>query len=448
VAESSPPPPEEPSTETAPHGEGRAAEWAPSVGQWMAGNYRLERLVGTGGIGMVFAARDASLDRVVAIKVLRDETSMRPELQQALHDEARKLAAVRHPHIVTVYGCGWHRRCPYVVMELIEGSNALAALQRARGLLPVEDVLRILRAVASGLDELHRHDIVHGDVKPSNVLLGSDDQVKLTDVGMTLGSSQQLSIRGTPAFQAPERIVSGEGPSKPADLYAFGVTAFQLFTGRLPFLGSTADVLTRAVSTAPPAPSEIRPDLPATFDVILTRLLSKDPAERLPRSSEAVDQLARALAVSRSERQTQRHRAITASTESNGHIERIVVADDDPDLRYMLAASLPTILGHGCIVEGVPDGDATLAIAVKQMPDALVIDLQMPGMATQALVEAIRALPHGERVAIVVITGSGGASDWRALQAAGCDACLLKPFEAGELALALRRHASRRSAGR
>lgn len=443
MAESSPPP-EEPSTETAPFGDGRKADWAPSIGQWMAGTYRLERVVGTGGIGVVFAAHDVSLDRTVAIKVLRDETSGRAELQQALHEEARRLAAVRHPHVVTVFGCGWHRRCPYVVMELIEGSNALATLQRARGLLPIEDVVRILRAVAAGLDELHRHDIVHGDVKPSNVLLGEGDQVKLTDVGMTNGSSQQLSIRGTPAFQAPERIVSGQGPSKPADLYSFGVTAYQLLTGRLPFLGATSEVLTRAVSANAPAPSEVRPDLPSSFDAILSRALSKDPERRFLRASDVVDELARALAVSRTERRTVRHRAIGAQPDPE--LGRVVVADDDPDLRYMLTASLPTILGRGCRVEGVPDGDAALAAAVKRMPDALVIDLSMPGMATKALVESIRALPGGDRVAIVVITGSGGASEWKALHAAGSDACLLKPFDGEELAMALRRHAAIRRA--
>lgn len=414
-----------------------AIEPAPSPGQWFAGIYKLERVLGEGGVGIVFAARDASLERPIAIKVLRPELRERAELRAALLHEGRRLAEVRHPNVVTVHACGTHRGMPFVAMELVEGANALELLVAAGGRLPTDEVLDLLEAIARGLDALHAIGLVHGDLKPSNVLVGAGRRVKLIDVGLGGASSGDELIRGTAAFLAPERLRGLVGPSRAADLYAFGVTAYQLLTGHLPFEGAGRAAADEALRGRPPAPSQLRPELPRELDAILREQLMAPRPEQRPMSARAAMASVRAAF-------GQRQRG-AANDRAEPRLRHIVVADDDDDFRELLGDAIALSI-EGCVVDRVGSGDEALDCVKRAPPDAVILDLCMPGTPTETITRSIRSLLGGQAIPIVVLTGTGGSKDWALLREAGADACLLKPVEPSELLAQLGRHAARRQA--
>ncbi len=169
------------------------------------------------------------------------------------------------------------------------------------------------------------------------------------------------------------------------------------------------------------------------LESIFDALLAKEPAERPPTATIAVAAIRRALGVGTGTRVARQATSM----------RRLLIADDDPDLVQMLSIAIASSL-RGCAVEGVGTGDDALVSAEHQLPDGVVLDLQMPGRSAPEITRALRALPGGETIPILVVTGSGSASDWREVRAAGADACLLKPFDVAELVASLERCATQR----
>lgn len=390
--------------------------WDPQPGQWIGGAYRVVREIGRGGVARVLEAWDATLSRRVALKVLLPELEDRAELRSALGAEARELAAVESPRVVTVFGRGQHRGHPFVVMELVDGTNARLALAEHSGAMPLARVATLLADVGEGVTAIHGSGLVHGDLKPTNVLVDGAGRAKLVDVA---GATNGVVIATTPAYLAPERR-GGGGATIASDLYAFGVTAFELITGRLPLEPTSSASALRNVSRR--------------VDGCLARAMSPHPRDRPSSAAAFGRELAHALGHPR------RDSGRWPST------PRILVADDDVDLRELLAACLRAELPASTIVS-LGDADSLLGEAMRALPDAVVLDLVMPGTPAVETIRRVRALEGGSAVAIVVMTGVGSASDWRALRAAGADACLLKPFDVTELLAQLSRRMRARASG-
>ena len=275
----------------------------------IAGKYFVERRLGKGGMGAVYLARHTALDKRFALKLILTEGAISKQARDDFETEARALGRLNHPHIVDVtdYGVESNGGLPYLVMEYLEGQT-LAQLLRVRSMLDFPEALPILRAAASAIDCAHEQNIVHGDLKPSNLFLaGSQDSppiVKIVDFGLARltasgaqegsggsGSSQNSHdasshIRGTPAYMAPE-LFRGEDASPSSDRFAFGVLAYQVLTGRLPF-GDYLQEVVRNVRAAPPAPSTLKAGLPRELDAPLLALLKLDPQDRPRSAGEAV----------------------------------------------------------------------------------------------------------------------------------------------------------------
>ncbi len=256
-------------------------------GDLIAGRYELEELLGTGGMSTVFRARDAQLGRRVAIKILHEWYGDDPESVERFRREARAVAQLSHPNIVTVIDRGEDEGRQYIVFEHVEGENLKEFVQRS-GRLPVRRALELAVAVADGLAFAHGRGLVHRDVKPQNVLLSSEGEVKVTDFGIARsldvehGVTQTGTVLGTGEYLAPEQA-SGRPVSPATDVYSLGVVLWELLAGDVPFVGENfVAVAMRHVNEPVPSLRERRPDVSPRLAAAVERALAKDPARRFP----------------------------------------------------------------------------------------------------------------------------------------------------------------------
>jgi eukaryotic-like serine/threonine-protein kinase len=273
----------------------------PQPGDLIADRFELEELVGTGGMSTVFRARDLQLDRLVAIKILHERYVDDPEYLERFRREARAVARLSHPNIVTVIDRGDDGGRQYIVFEHVEGEN-LKELVTRTGRLPPRRALELVIPVADGLAFAHERGLVHRDVKPQNVLLSSEGEIKVTDFGIARsldvehGVTQTGTVLGTSEYLAPEQA-SGEPVSPATDEYSLGVVLWELLTGEVPFTGENfVAVALRHVNEPPPSLREQRPDLSPRLAAAVERALAKDPARRFPSMSALATELRACLA--------------------------------------------------------------------------------------------------------------------------------------------------------
>ncbi|MGW3295901.1 serine/threonine-protein kinase [Streptomyces xiamenensis] len=263
--------------------------------QLLGGRYRLVRLLGEGGMGQVWEARDETLERTVAVKVislLAGGGSRGDEARARFLREARITARLQHPNIVTLHDLGetgtGNDRVPFLVMELVRGEGLDAKLRR--GAVAARDAARWGAQIARALAEAHDGGVLHRDIKPSNILITPAGTVKVLDFGVARAADPGASgdhltrtgfIVGTPAYMAPEQARGHPEPR--SDLYALGCVLFELLTGRLPFPApDTVGHLAAHLTQEPPAPGALVPGIPPAWDDLVLTLLRKDPARRHP----------------------------------------------------------------------------------------------------------------------------------------------------------------------
>jgi serine/threonine protein kinase len=258
-----------------------------TVGESIGGRYRLEELVGSGGMSTVYKAHDTLLERNVALKILHEHHLDDAEYVERFRREARTVAQLSHPNIVTVIDRGDVDGRPFIVFEYVDGQTLDQLLAR-RGALPIDEALEIAIASARGLAFAHRHGLVHRDVKPQNILLNGDREPKVTDFGIARsldvkkGVTQTGTVLGTSNYIAPEQA-SGEGASAQSDVYSLGVVLFELLTGGVPFKGENfVTVAMRHINEPPPSVSAQRSDVPPCVAAAVSRALAKNPRDRFP----------------------------------------------------------------------------------------------------------------------------------------------------------------------
>ncbi len=264
----------------------------------LKGRYRLLAQHGSGGMAVVYKAKDLLLERLVAIKILRPSLTTDPEFLKRFRQEARNVANLSHPNIVTVHDVGQDGNTHFIVMEYVDGQD-LKRLIRAEAPFSIDRALSIAIKICAGVGYAHRAGLVHADVKPQNVLVTANYKtVKVTDFGIAQALSatthppeRQKVVWGSPHYFSPEQA-QGESPTPASDVYAIGIVLFEMLTGRLPFVGTDQQALAMAhIKEPPPNASDFNPNIPEHLDRILQKVLSKERTSRY----RTADQLGRIL---------------------------------------------------------------------------------------------------------------------------------------------------------
>jgi hypothetical protein len=282
---------------------GEGYNCAVEIGSVIAG-HRIERVVGRGGMGVVYAAVDVALDRPVALKLIAPELAADPAFRRRFMTESRIAAAIDHPNVVPIFRAGEEDGVLYLAMRFVAGADLRTIVERDGPLAP-DRAEAVVGQVAAALAAAHARGLVHRDVKPANILLTAGDHCYLTDFGLvkdlaaTAGVTNTGEVLGTLDYVAPERIQGGDtGPW--TDVYALGCVLFFALTGSVVFpLDAPERKLWAHVSEPPPAVSALRPSLPKAVDEVVARALAKDPRERYNSAPALAGALRQALSETR-----------------------------------------------------------------------------------------------------------------------------------------------------
>jgi eukaryotic-like serine/threonine-protein kinase len=383
-----------------------------AVGELVAGCYEVQRILGAGGMGVVYEAHDRLLNRRVALKVARVADG-------SLRREAQALAALRHPSMVSIYAMGTHDGVEFLAMELVRGRTlyeyAWHEQQQRRQPLPIAEVLELLIGIAEGLAAIHASGISHRDVKPSNIMLAPGNRIVLMDLGLFKPEFEARDIiAGSPEYMAPEachgRVAPGAGHL--VDLYALGVIAYELCAGVPPFrAASPMETLRLHVEQPVPDVRQARRETPDELAALIVELLAKAPSDRPGNVDEVLGRL----------------RALKTRHERRPPPKRlsVLIVDDDRELAETLSHVVRATVSDAEVTVA-PDGEAAFASLLKNMPELLLLDLGMPRMNGLELCMTLRGSGLGRRCRIVAMTGEARARDRELLRQLGVTDCLQK----------------------
>lgn len=258
--------------------------------------YQILDKLGSGGMSEVYRAHDLTLERIVALKILREDFSGDTNFTDKFHQEAKAAANVSHPNIVTIHDFGLDSGHLYIVMEYVPGKD-LKSIIKERGRLQIQEALSLMIQACSGIGAAHRSGLVHCDIKPQNMLVSPDKRLKVTDFGIARAlasihpDEKSDIVWGSPQYFSPEQA-AGYPPSPASDVYSLGVVMYESLTGSLPFTGANAAELAHNHQFLPvPEPSRLNPDIPDSLEQIIIKILAKEASSRYRNA----DQLGRIL---------------------------------------------------------------------------------------------------------------------------------------------------------
>lgn len=254
------------------------------IGRRINERYKIIEFIGGGGMANVYLARDIILERYVAVKILRLDYANDPEFIRRFHREAMNATSLVHPNIVNIYDVGEEDNIYYIVMEYVSGETLKQYIQK-HSPIPLEKVIDIMLQITSGISHAHQNNIIHRDIKPQNILLDKDGNVKITDFGIAIALTSTTithtnSVMGSVHYISPEQARGGISTKK-SDIYALGIVMFELLTGSLPFSGESAvSIALKHLQTETPSPRQFNPAIPQSVENIVIKATAKDPYYR------------------------------------------------------------------------------------------------------------------------------------------------------------------------
>ena len=266
----------------------------PLIDTLFDGRYKVLRKLGAGGMANVYLAEDEDLGRRVAIKILHERFAQDETFLERFRREAESAASLSHPNIVSIYDRGEVEDHPYIAMELLEG-RSLKDVIRTVGPLPVAKAIAYTQQILSALRFSHRNGIIHRDIKPHNILVGSEERLTVTDFGIARAGASQMtevgSIMGTAQYLSPEQARGGTVTAA-SDTYSVGVVLYEMLSGELPFNGDTpVEIAMKHLNDPPKPPSEVAAGIPEELDLVVLRSLAKKPAGRYTSADDFSEEL-------------------------------------------------------------------------------------------------------------------------------------------------------------
>jgi serine/threonine protein kinase len=265
------------------------------IGKILGGRYEIKEKLGSGGMAVVYKARCTWLDRIVTVKVLRDELVNDEEFVRRFRQEAQAVARLSHPNIVSVYDVGQEDGTYYIVMEYIDGQT-LKEMIKEKGKLSPEKAIDLTSQICSALEHAHENNIIHRDIKPHNILMTSRGKVKVADFGIARAAAETTvthpgKIMGSVHYLSPEQA-RGEVVGISSDLYSAGAVLYEMLTGRVPFEGeSPISVALKHLQDPIIRPRELDPTIPEPVEQVILRALNKDPKKRFSSAREMLKAL-------------------------------------------------------------------------------------------------------------------------------------------------------------
>ncbi len=382
-------------------------------------SYRIESVLGEGGMGIVYKAFDTRLNRYVAMKVIHYHIQRGSDAFHRFLREARAIASLSHPNIVTVYEIS-DEELVYYTMEYINGVTLCEFARLKR--MSFDDIVVLSRKIASALEAVHELGIVHRDLKPSNIMVGKDGEPHLMDFGLAkllhadMSITRTGEIMGTPAYMAPEQIDPSLGEvDLRTDIYAFGALMYELACHQPPFPGKNiSSILYHVLCKTPPAPSSINPSCPPAFERIILRCLEKEKEKRYQNVSELKTDL-----------HTINLKELSPEPESRERKYTVLIVEDNPMNRDMLARRLSR---KGFIVYTANDGKEGVEKTKEILPDIILMDLDLPEIDGW---EATRMIKSDEKtcsIPVIALTAHAMTGEKERAFEAGCDEYDTKPI--------------------
>ena len=372
-------------------------------------------------MGQVYEAHDLLLNRRVAIKVARRHIAI------SIRNEARAMAALRHPALVDVHGVWKHEGMEYAVMERIYGVTLDRHVQTRAATsnpLQLDEILEILRGVADGLGVVHRAGMAHRDVKPANIMLAPNNRIVLMDFGIFRPEIERRPhepLSGSPWYMAPEAIANKIEPGRAflVDMYALGILAFELLTGAVPFTGDMMKVLADQLNTAVPNLAERRPDLPPRLCALVHELLAKEPQDR-PQDMQSVEWRFRKAS-----------RGITPTLPPAPGRFTVLIAEDNPGSAAVMQ-ELISQAAPGAAVRISVDGRQALELVRRDPPHLLLVDLHLPSLSGVELCMSLRGTAIANHCTIVPVSSFAESSELEQLKRMGFSRFIPKGAELAE----------------
>ncbi len=392
-----------------------SASQALEPGSELGPRFRIEFLIGQGGMGQVYKAYDKELGRVIALKVLRPELTSDPAATQRFKQELLLASKISHKNILRIHDLGEADGVKFISMAYVEGED-LHHLLATQHPLPVDRAARVARQLCEALEAAHSEGVVHRDLKPQNILLGKDDHVYVSDFGLAksleaslAGMTRTGAFLGTPRYMSPEQV-EGQPVDHRTDLYALGLICYEMVTGEPPFSGdSTIQVMYQRVKQKPKNPKLVNPDLPDYFARIILRCLEKDPAQRYQSAREILTDLEAGRAPTRAHTvqivlpdMGRRGWLVTGAT----LLLLMALAFAIPGARHWV---LRQPAGTGLAPTGVPSLTTGKYLAV--LPFRVLGDQSSLGYVAEGLVEALSAKLFQLRDVKMASTAAAGKAD-------------------------------------
>jgi len=376
------------------------------------GRYQACKLLGRGASGTVYAALDTASGSKVALKVLHQGDQIDADIRARFLREAQLAAGVQSPYVVAYRDAGCEGDQLYLITELLVGGDAYHLCQRYPQGMPIIMATAIARDCARGLAAIHAAGLVHRDVKPANIFLGSTGVGKLGDLGLAHSldlpgeSTAHGSLVGTPDFMAPEQAMADEDLDHRADIYALAASLFFLVTNRPPHVGTAWAVLAQLINDPFPDPRSIRTDLPLVLARVIIKAGSKDPAQRYQDARSMADDLDAVIAGREPSISNNAvpHASTTSVAQLTTAMPKIVLlVDDDPIIRRIYRTRFEM---DGFVVVSAVDGREALTKVINSKPDVVLLDFMLPGDDGLMVLRTLRSIPGLEQVPALVFTGA------------------------------------------